>query len=336
MVKICPVCGGTQVGCPTCDAPPKRELPKSLVYDRIYSTLFGAAYWEVQGIDVSAWNGIMDFSITKTKCQYVIVRLGYGNGWKDKRCDTYRRDLITNNIPYGVYWYNKVGEDAIIHAESFAEVAAEFPFQMGYEEDFEQTTLDKTGTLNWIIKYDTKLKSLVNKKTSPYSNANFWNNSVAPNTYFTEEQWAANWTTRDYPFMPLGWTWKKGCKWQWSANGNRKAKEYGMLADGDQDIDLNRYYGTCVEFNARYGTNIKPIGESQPPLPPGTVPEKVIVNTGEANFRHAPDPLAQNVCGSSKMGMYLYPEAIENDQYGKEWYKLGKKIYIKKELTRIP
>ena len=276
MAQICPRCGGLDPGCPVCDAPPKREAP----YDRrVQARASFASFlemgvteetlWPVQGIDISAWNGVMDFSITKTKCQFVIVRLGYGNQWKDSRCDQYRQDLIANDIPYGVYWYCRPGEDANAHAESFARIASEYPYQLGTEEDYEQTTIGLTDTLDWIIACDTRLKQILNRMTSAYSNANFWNTRVAPNNYFTDEQWVANWTTAQSPYMPRNWTWKKGCKWQHSADGNGKAREYGMVRDGDNDMDLDRWYGTVNEFNTRYGTHILPIGQVPlPPIPP--------------------------------------------------------------------
>ena len=68
MAKVCPTCGGTRVGCPTCGLPPKRVMPKQGALSKLYGALFGAKYWEVQGIDISKWNGNMSFSITKTKC----------------------------------------------------------------------------------------------------------------------------------------------------------------------------------------------------------------------------------------------------------------------------
>lgn len=338
MAKVCPTCNGSQVGCPTCGLPPKRVLPKSLVYDKVYSALFGAAYWEVQGIDISKWNGNMSFSITKTKCQYVIMRLGYGTQWKDPSCDTFYRDASAQDMPIGVYWFCNIGQDANLTAQSFAEEITTHSPQLDIVLDAEYTVLDPAGTLNWLKTCDAKLTSLTGKKAMIYTSAGFWNSKVARSSYWAGRMlWVANWTSRDNPTMPYDWsTWSH---WQWSADGNNKAAEYGST-NGDRDMDLDRFNGTCAQFNAKYGTHIVPIGSGsgvQPPQPPpGTVPEMVIVNTGEANFRLAPDPIAQNICGSSKMGMFLYPEAIEKDQYGKEWYKLGKKIYIKKELTRLP
>lgn len=341
MARICPVCGGMDVGCPECNAPPKRMYPAQAFIPTSAKLRYALTkliqqqemVWEVQGIDISAWNGVMDFSITKTKCQYVTVRLGYGNQWKDSRCDQYRRDLIANDIPYGVYWYCRPGEDPMLHAEHFAEVAAEFPYQCGTEEDYEQTTLSPGPTLDWIIAMDNRLRDiLINIRTSPYSSAGFWDAKVAVNNYFTQEQWVANWTTANIPYMPRNWTWKKGCKWQHSADGNRKAKEYGMVRDGDADMDLDRWYGTVAEFNTRYGTHIKPIGGDVPP--PG-LPAYFLVNTGSLNIRSQPNPYnGALVIGSTTFGKKWRPIELVTGADGKEWWRINEYAYVAKWLTK--
>jgi GH25 family lysozyme M1 (1,4-beta-N-acetylmuramidase) len=325
------------VGCPVCDLPPKRVLPKLTIYDKVYSALYGAAYWEVQGIDVSKWNGNMSFSITKTKCQYGFIRLGYGTQWLDASADTFYRDAMANDFPLGLYWYLNIGQDANLTAQSFAEEIVTHSPQLDIVLDAEQSNLNPTATLNWLMAVDTKFTQLTGKKATIYTSAGFWNSKVARSNYWSGRQlWVANWTTRDTPTMPYDWS--SWTHWQWSADGNQKGAEYGST-NGDPDMDLDRFKGTCVQFNAKYGTHIKPIGAEPPPPspPPGTVPEMVIVNTGEANLRSAPNPNdSYNVCGSSKMGQKLFPEAIEKDQFGKNWYRLGRKIYIKVELTRLP
>jgi GH25 family lysozyme M1 (1,4-beta-N-acetylmuramidase) len=333
---ICPTCQGTRVDCPTCGLPPKRKLPKS---GRLYGALYGAAYWEVSGVDLSKWNGLVDFSITKTKCQYGFIRLGYSTQWKDASADVFYQNALINDFPLGGYWYCRIGEDVNLTGQSFAEeYLSHSLLKLDPVIDAEQTSLNPVDTLNWLKAIDTKVTNLTGKKPLIYTSAGFWNTGVTRSGYWAGRNlWVANWTLRDIPYLPFDWsTW---LHWQWSADGNGKAAEYGST-NGDRDMDLDRFNGTCVQFNARYGTHIVPLGSGsvvQPPQPPpGVVPEIVIVNTGEANLRHTPDPVAQNVCATSKLNMKLYPEAIEKDQFGKEWYRLGKRIYIKKELTRLP
>jgi len=293
--------------------------------------------WEVQGVDLSKWNGEMDLSVTKTKCQYAILRYGYGTEWKDSRVDIYYADAKSLDFPVGAYWYCNIGVDPMLTAESFAEEIASKPPQLDIVLDAESTTLNAAGTLSWLKAVDTRLTQLTGKKAMIYTSGGFWNSMVARSDYWRNRRlWVANWTTASSPYMPLDWS--EWLHWQWSADGNRLAKEYGMIAVGDYDIDLDRYNGTCDQFNAQYGTHILPIGSVDPtPPPPVTVPEKVIVNTSGLNIRHVPDASSPTtVCATTTYGKVLYPEAIEKDNDGREWYKLGKKMYVAKWLTRLP
>lgn len=337
MIKVCPTCGGNQVGCPTCDLPPKRanfedKRPLSLVEGLEALSQQIQATWEVQGVDVSKWNGVMDFSITKTKCQYAFLRYGYGTQWKDSRVDTYYQDVVSLDFPVGAYWYCNVGVDYNLTAQSFSTLIAQKPPQLDIVLDIEATTLNPYDTLNWIKLVDAKLYNLTGKKPIIYTSPGFWNSKVARSNYWVGRTlWDAAWTTYPIPSIPLDWS--NWTHWQWSADGNNRAKEYGMVKDGDYDMDLNRFNGTVSQFNSRYGTHIKPIGDNPPP--PG-LPEQVVVNSGTVNLRSAPDAYQDNVCGTTTYDKQLYPQSIELDPLGREWYKLGRKLYIAKWLTRLP
>lgn len=298
--------------------------------------LYGSPTWEVQSIDISKWNGQMNFAITRTKCQYVTIRYGYGNGWKDPSADQFYRDARAQDMPVSAYWFCNIGEDPDKHVNGFAEELLSKPVQLDIHLDFERTIINPSNpsqTLEWIKLVDGKINGKTGKIEVPYTSKGFWDGSVARSSYWINKKlWDANWTTRDYPAIPLDFTgWEE---WQWSADGNKKASEYGST-NGDPDMDLDRSCYTVVQFNAKYGTHIQPIGGTQPP--PGTVPDVVIIGGVDINIRLAPnpsDPLI--VIGIAQSGKKWYPEAIEKDQYGSEWYKVGKKAYIKKALTRLP
>lgn len=335
MAKICPTCGGTQVGCPTCGLPPKRILPKQTVFNKIYIALFGTAYWEVQGIDISRWNGNMNFSIAKTKCQYVIIRLGYGTQWKDASADTFYQGAKVADMPIGFYWYCNIGQDPILTAQSFSEEVLSHPCQLDIVLDAEATTLGTEDTLNWLKTVDAKVTTLTGKKPTIYTSGGFWNSRVARSSYWSNRAlWVANWTTRDTPFMPYDWT--TWVHWQWSADGNLKASAYGSTG-GDPDMDLDRFNGTCATFNAKYGTHIVPIGTPpippQPPVPP-TLPEYVIINIGELAIHNTPDAVQTNIIGHALQNTKWYPYELVNKN-GVDWYKVGKNLYISKYYTRL-
>ncbi len=344
MARICPICGGNQTGCPTCNAPPMRVIPKTAMMltggmplrSRLSHIMYGAKMWEVQGIDISRHNGNMNFAITKTKCQYGIMRLGYGNEWKDPKSDVNYQGAMSNDFPMGAYWFCYIGQNAQMHAINFASEIATHRPQLNIVLDAETTTLDPTGTLNWLIACDKELTRLTGKQAIIYTAAWFWNTKVARSSYFSNRMnWVANWTTRDYPYTPTDLSlWGD---WQWSADGNKKALEYGSTG-GDPDMDLDRSILTVAQFNAKFGTHISPIGVIPPPQPPpGTVPEVVVIGAVDVNIRSEPNPIGDtNVIGLAPSGKKWFPESIVKDQFGSEWYKMGKKVYIKKELTRLP
>lgn len=336
MVKICPTCGGTQVGCPTCGLPAKRKLLKEVIPIK-----YGSRTWEVLGIDISSWNGNMNFAITKTKCQFVIIRAGYGMGWEDAKLNTYYAGARAQDMPVGLYWYCRPGEDAILTADGFIEVISAHPPQLEIHGDFEQTALNQNDTLNWINTFEDRIKSRLSKLQVAYSNANFWNNKVARSSkWATRVDWVANWTNADYPTMPYDWTFQLGDYWQYDADNNGKAAEYGSTG-GDPDMDLDRCNLSVTQFNSKYGTHILPLGQVNPPIPPtppptpGTLPEYVIITTGELAIHSTPQAIQTNIVGHALLNTKWYP-LEELTANGVVWYRVGKNLFISKNYTRLP
>ena len=64
---------------------------------------------EYRGIDVSKWQGDIDFTKVKnTGVKFVIIRIGYGmyENQKDKEFENNYKKATNNNIPIGVYLYS--------------------------------------------------------------------------------------------------------------------------------------------------------------------------------------------------------------------------------------
>jgi GH25 family lysozyme M1 (1,4-beta-N-acetylmuramidase) len=314
-------------------------LPKLDIYKgrpSMKMRLYGAPVWEVQGIDISKWNGTMNFAITKTKCQYVIIRYGYGNGWKDPSADTFYREARAQDMPVGAYWFYNIGEDPIAHVDGFVEELATKPVQLDMWQDAERTSVGPTQTLEWLKTADGRLRNKTGKIPGVYTSMGFWNTGVARSSYWIGRQlWDATWTTRDYPTIPLDWGvgWED---WQWQADGNHKAAEYGSTG-GDPDMDLDRWNGNVTQFNLKHGTHIQPLGGiiQPPPPPPGTLPPYVIINTGALAIHSTPLPIDANKIGSCLQGSKWYPLDMINGG-GVDWYKIAKDAYISKNYVRYP
>src|SRR5512139_3820659 len=70
-----------------------------------------AAEWPVTGVDISYWQGAINWDILASMVDFVIIRAGYGNDYFDPRLNEYRQGAMDHNVPFGVYWYLKPGKD---------------------------------------------------------------------------------------------------------------------------------------------------------------------------------------------------------------------------------
>jgi GH25 family lysozyme M1 (1,4-beta-N-acetylmuramidase) len=301
--------------------------------ERLYRMRYSAINWEVQGVDLSKWNGTMDLRITKTKAQYGKLRYGYGTQWKDPCLDNYYQQAQANDWPVGGYWFCQIGTDVNLSMRSFAEEIATHRPQVGITLDAEQTTVDPGKTLKWLEDAWQIILGLTNIKAEIYTAPWFWNPKVARSSFWSgKEHWCANWTTRDTPVLSLDWySW---IHWQYSGDNNGKGKEYGMVSGGDADMDLNRFNGTVAQFNSKYGTHIQPIGVIPPVVPPGTLPPYVIINTAELAIHSTPQAVQTNIIGHALQNTKWYP--LEEVVSGISWYRLAKDAYISKSYCRYP
>ena len=91
-------------------------------------------------IDVSAWNGAIDFiKVKKSGVGAVIIRAGYGSGHIDKRAHEYAKGAINAGLPFGLYWfsYAKSQQDARNEARAAVDFAKQYKISLPIYFDFE-------------------------------------------------------------------------------------------------------------------------------------------------------------------------------------------------------
>lgn len=95
----------------------------------------------LNGIDVSEWQGDIDWDLVKT--EFAIIRAGYGRlaSQEDKKFLANYSGCKAKKIPCGAYWFSYAGsaEDARLEAEACLEVIKdkrfEFPIYYDVEDD---------------------------------------------------------------------------------------------------------------------------------------------------------------------------------------------------------
>lgn len=102
------------------------------------------------GIDISVYQGDVDFSKVKDNVSFIILRAGYGKlaTQKDKKFETYYGECKKYGIPVGVYWFSYAKDVATARKE--AEACLE---------------VIKGKTFEYPIYFDVEGEALTDKKT---------------------------------------------------------------------------------------------------------------------------------------------------------------------------
>jgi len=234
--------------------------------------------YPVTGVDVSVWQGVIDWAKLATMADFAFIRAGYGNDSVDIRLSANRDGAAAYAVPFGLYWYVKPDKAWDKTANAFYSAWKMQPGKLPPVIDVEENGgLGKSALESWLYKLVNRFEGLAGQQVMIYTSAGFWNGNM-PLTNWAKNRklWVANWTTGAAPLLPNEWagaanprTWEF---WQYSARGDGAA--YGVQS---ASIDLNRYHFSAAEFAAEYGV-LPPVPPPPPPEPP---PGDVIVPIGE-------------------------------------------------------
>ena len=224
--------------------------------------------YEVNGVDVSKWNGLMNWLIAASRgLTFAYFRGGFGERTKDGQVDNNRAN-IAPALDWGLYWFLYIGETSWREsAKGFFEVWKEGGGRLYPCLDCEYTILGLVETAAWIYSCYNLFEDLAGEESSLYTAPGWWNSKVGNTSWArTKKLIVAHWTTAPTPIIPLDWskydvTW---WGWQHSADGNGLGVYYGAPPppEADRDMDLDRYNGTLAAYRKEF------------PLPP---PEEEMV-----------------------------------------------------------
>jgi lysozyme len=195
-----------------------------------------------QGVDISKWQGNVNFVKLKSKVSFCYIRAGYGNDYIDPRLNEYRRGCHANNLAFGLYWFVTPGKDWRKHALNFYTIWHEDPGALPPVFDLEQSGgLNKTKLESWLKKMYDSFCGLSGKEYQDlmtYTSPGWCNKSLPLTNWLKLTQlWVAHWTTRPQPIIPNEWAipGKTWTYWQYSSTG--KGSDYGVQSS---KVDLDR------------------------------------------------------------------------------------------------
>jgi GH25 family lysozyme M1 (1,4-beta-N-acetylmuramidase) len=191
-----------------------------------------AATTRVPGIDVSRWQGDVDWSaVGATKVRFVIMRSTIGDTGTtpravDPRYDEYLAGARANGLVVGAYHRANVGRapgDAKGEADYFVNNSQIAAGDVLPVLDIEQTHgLSVAEIQDWVRTWAQRVGARTGVRPMIYSSPSFWRANMGDTTWFADNGyplWIAHWgvSTPDVPagnWGGHGWTY-----WQWTSRG---------------------------------------------------------------------------------------------------------------------
>ena len=203
-----------------------------------------AAGTRVPGIDVSMWQGDVDWSaVGSTQTRFVIMRATRGNTYDDPRYAEYLAEASANGLVVGAYHRAKVGVgagDAKDEADHFVDVAQNAAGDVLPALDIEEHNgLTVPQLTDWVRTWLARVYSRTGVRAMIYSSPHFWRTYLGDTTWFADHGyplWIAHWRVPS-PMVPAadwgghGWTY-----WQWTSTGR--------VSGIGPNVDRDRFNGT--------------------------------------------------------------------------------------------
>jgi len=211
-----------------------------------------AATTKVPGIDVSKWQGDIDWAaVASTKVRFVIMRATIGNTAStarsvDPRYEEYLAGATANGLVVGAYHRANVGRadgDATREANFFVDTAQIAAGDVLPVLDIEETYgLTVAEMRDWVRAWVRRVYTRTGVRAMIYSSPSFWRTSLGDTTWFADHGyplWIADWRGRSAPEVPAanwggrGWTY-----WQWTSTGT--------VSGITTNVDRDRFNGSSL------------------------------------------------------------------------------------------
>lgn len=190
------------------------------------STTEGGGY--LQGVDVSQYQGRIDWRAVARTQQFAIARATLGNTYVDTYYASNRYGARAAHVRLGAYHFAKPGSnanDALIEADLFVRVA-----KLRRGDLIPALDLEVTGGLGpwtlqkWVRTWLARVASQVGVKPMIYVSPTFWKTYMGNTTWFAnagyKTLWIAHWNVSAPTVPAANWGGKGWTFWQWTSCGH--------------------------------------------------------------------------------------------------------------------
>ncbi len=200
---------------------------------------------EKKGIDVSEFQGIINWEEVKDNIDFAIIRCGYGSdiaSQDDKQFVRNANECTRLGIPFGVYLYSyaKNKDSATSEANHVLRLIKNYKMEYPIFYDVEDRSQNHLSNDELTEICETFCNILENNKyfVGIYANLYWFNTKLSSNKLDAYDKWLAEWTSTPTYNKPFG-------MWQHSSSGSIK----GINTHVDLDIAYKDYPSIIKDNN---------------------------------------------------------------------------------------
>lgn len=235
----------------------------------------------VNGIDVSQWQGVMDWEkALSAGVQFAFIRATFGRE-RDVQFARNWAETKRLGIPRGAYGWVIHRANQPANAGLFIDILGDDHGELPPVVDFEwhgPLVNRQMPNFSELRAYITRVEELDGRVPIIYSSTGYWRalpNGDTQTWVARYPYWHAQYTRAATPVIPRvfpDWTF-----WQWSADGNGRGAEFGARS---RDICLDRFNGDITDFQQFMGAEVT--------VPPAPIARYVRVLSTWLRFRSKP------------------------------------------------
>ncbi len=182
---------------------------------------------KTHGVDVSHWEGFIDWQVASRWVPFVYYKCTDGIGVVDSTFEHNRQYCDQLGIPHAPYHYFQPLQDPYVQANWFISTAGKKIYKR-YVVDVEEEGDDIPGRLLTML---LRCEQLTGIKPAIYTSPGFWNEFVKPKPAWARvyDLIVAHYTMETRPTLPIGWDYWTA--WQYTDHYNFPG--CNEVADGD-------------------------------------------------------------------------------------------------------
>lgn len=189
-----------------------------IVTDNLISILKGAGPAPIMGIDVSYWNGNLNWGpVVAAGGKFAYVQVSQGTGYIDSTAPAQAAGALAAGLEIGYYHFAKLS-DVNKEAQLFLSTIKKLPHAKllpALDLEVNPSNMPPQQVVQWVQAFQKIVGPVILYSYTPFLNANLPVNHPLGGMPL----WLAQYTTAvDYPQMPWGWAFYS--VWQYSDNLN--------------------------------------------------------------------------------------------------------------------